>query len=55
MIKILFLSTIIAITAPVCAQETTTIPTIGEMEGDFLVLNSQEYNGEKKFGNNKTF
>ena len=47
MIKNIIFATIIAITAPVCAQETTTIPTIGEMEGDFLVLNSQEYNGEK--------
>lgn len=35
MIKNIIFATTIAITAPVCAQETTIIPTIGEMEGDF--------------------
>lgn len=55
MIKNIIFATIIAITAPVCAQETTTIPTIGEMEGDFLVLNSQEYNGEKSLATIKPF
>lgn len=35
MIKNIIFATIIAIAAPVCAQETTTIPTMGKWKAIF--------------------
>lgn len=55
MIRQIILAATMAITATVCAQSTTSIPSINEMKGDFLVLNSQEYNGVKGLASIKPF
>lgn len=55
MIKQLLLATTVAIATSVCAQSTTDIPTLDEMKGDFLVLNSQEYDGVTSLASMKPF
>lgn len=55
MIKQLLLATTVAIATSVCAQSTTDIPTLNEMKGDFLVLNSQEYDGVTSLASMKPF
>lgn len=55
MIKQLLLATTVAIATSVCAQSTSDIPTLNEMKGDFLVLNSQEYNGVTSLASMKPF
>ena len=49
------LATAVAAAASVCAQETTTVPSMSEMTGDFIVLNSQSYNGVKSLASMKPF
>ena len=55
MIKQLLLATTVAIATSVCAQSTSDIPTLNEMKGDFLVLNSQEYDGVTSLASMKPF
>ena len=55
MIKQLLLATTVAIATSVCAQSTSDIPTLNEMKGDFLVLNSQEYDGVTSLATMKPF
>ena len=55
MIKQLLLATTVAISTSVCAQSTSDIPTLNEMKGDFLVLNSQEYDGVTSLASMKPF
>lgn len=55
MIKKLLLATTVAIATSVCAQSTSDIPTLDEMKGDFLVLNSQEYDGVTSLASMKSF
>lgn len=55
MIKQLLLATTVAIATSVCAQSTSDIPTLDEMKGDFLVLNSQEYDGVTSLASMKSF
>ena len=55
MIKQLLLATTVAIATSVCAQSTSDIPTLDEMKGDFLVLNSQEYDGVTSLASMKPF
>lgn len=54
MIKQFMLATAVAAAASVCAQETT-IPSMSEMTGDFLVLNTQEYEGVTGLASMKPF
>ena len=54
MFKQFMLVTAVAAAASVCAQETT-IPSMSEMRGDFIVLNSQSYNGVKSLASMKPF
>lgn len=54
MFKQFMLVTAVAAAASVCAQETT-IPSMSEMTGDFIVLNSQSYNGVKSLASMKPF
>lgn len=54
MIKQFMLATAVAVAASVCAQETT-IPSMSEMTGDFIVMNSQEYDGVKSLASMKPF
>lgn len=55
MINQLLLATTVAIATSVCAQSTSDIPTLNEMKGDFLVLNSQEYDGVTSLASMKPF
>ena len=55
MIKQLLLATTVAIATSVCAQSTSDIPTLNEVKGDFLVLNSQEYDGVTSLASMKPF
>lgn len=55
MIKQLLLATTVAIATSVCAQSTSDIPTLNEMKGDFLVFNSQEYDGVTSLASMKPF
>lgn len=55
MIKQLLLATTVAIATSVCAQSTSDIPTLDEMKGDFLILNSQEYDGVTSLASMKSF
>ena len=55
MIKQLLLATTVAIATSVCAQSTSDTPTLNEMKGDFLVLNSQEYDGVTSLASMKPF
>lgn len=45
----------VAAATSVCAQNTTEIPALSDMSGDFLVLNSQEYNGVTSLSSMKAF
>ena len=54
MFKQFMLVTAVAAAASVCAQETT-IPSMSEMTGDFIVLNSQSYNGVNSLAAMKPF
>lgn len=47
MIRTMILATAVAAATSVCAQNTTEVPALSDMAGDYLVLNSQEYNGVK--------
>lgn len=55
MIKQLLLATTVAIATSVCAQSTSDIPTLNEMKGGFIVLNSQEYDGVTSLASMKPF
>lgn len=55
MIRQLLLAATVAVTTSAYAQSTVTIPSLEEMQGDFLVLNSQEYNGVTSLASMKPF
>lgn len=51
----MILATAVAAATSVCAQNTTEVPALSDMAGDYLVLNSQEYNGVKNLASMKAF
>lgn len=55
MVRNFILATAVAAATSVCAQNTTEIPALSDMSGDFLVLNSQEYNGVTSLSSMKAF
>lgn len=55
MVKQFLLATAVAAAASVCAQETTTIPALSDMTGDFILLNSRSYDGVKSLAEMKQF
>lgn len=55
MLRKFILATAVAAATSVCAQNTTEIPALSDMSGDFLVLNSQEYNGVTSLSSMKAF
>lgn len=55
MVRKFILATAVAAATSVCAQNTTEIPARSDMSGDFLVLNSQEYNGVTSLSSMKAF
>lgn len=55
MVRKFILATAVAAATSVCAQNTTEIPALSDMSGDFLVLNSQEYNGVTSLSSMKAF
>lgn len=55
MIRTMILATAVAAATSVCAQNTTEVPALSDMAGDYLVLNSQEYNGVKNLASMKAF
>lgn len=55
MVKQFLLATAVAVATSVSAQETTTVPALSEMTGNFIVLNSQEYNGVTSLASMKPF
>lgn len=55
MVRKFILATAVAAATSVCAQNTTEIPALSDMSGEFLVLNSQEYNGVTSLSSMKAF
>lgn len=55
MVRKFILAMAVAAATSVCAQNTTEIPALSDMSGDFLVLNSQEYNGVTSLSSMKAF
>lgn len=55
MVKHLLLATAVAAAASVCAQETTTVPSLSDMTGDFILLNWRNYDGVKSLAEIKPF
>lgn len=55
MVKHLILATAVAAAASVCAQETTTVPALSDMTGDFILLNWRNYDGVKSLAEIKPF
>lgn len=54
-IKQLLSVSALAVATALCAQESGTVPTLEQMEGDFIVMNSRVYNEMKSLAEMKAF